>query len=166
MKFIIYLNHAVSEFHSEVGLSYLKGMHLNDSKASLGSRKDRHENIGLCVFHNLAAIFYLFCCCFSGQLGISVFRHIVSDSRTQNIPLILETPMFDATEIWKKEISTLNCLSKLADGGKVSETEMSLVEEITSLVRNRATNKGAKASKTRARKRDIKEEEEHDSGCA
>ncbi|OJA11263.1 hypothetical protein AZE42_05677 [Rhizopogon vesiculosus] len=138
----------LSEFDSAIGLSYLKGMHLNDSKAALGSRKDRHENIGL------------------GQLGISVFRHIVSDSRTQHIPLILETPMFDATAIWTKEISTLNCLSKLVEDSKVPETELSLVDEITSLVRSRATNKVAKANKTRTRKRDAKEEHEHDSECA
>ena len=119
------------------------------------------------ILHNLATIFYRsILLCFSGQLGITVFRHIVSDSRTQNIPLILETPMFDATEIWTKEISTLNCLSKLADGSKVPETEMSLVEEITSLVRNHAANKAAKASKIRARKRDVKEEEEYDSEFA
>ncbi|KAG0701688.1 xylose isomerase-like protein [Suillus ampliporus] len=142
------LNHAVSEFDSEVGLSYLKGMHLNDSKTALGSRKDRHENIGL------------------GQLGISVFRHIVSDPRTQNIPLILETPTFEATEIWTKEISILNCLSELVDDSDVPETELSLVNEITSLVQSRATSKVGKASKTRARKRDVTEEHEHESDCA
>ncbi|KAG1725718.1 xylose isomerase-like protein [Suillus paluster] len=138
---IICLNHAVSEFDSQVGLSYLKGLHLNDSKAALGSRKDRHENIGL------------------GQL--------VSDSRIQDLPLILETPTFEATEIWMKEISALNCLSKLVDDSEVSEAELSLVNDITSLVRSRATNKVGKASKskTRARKRDVVEEQEHDSDC-
>lgn len=39
----------VTKFNEQVGLSYLRGMHLNDSKADLGSKKDRHENIGLCV---------------------------------------------------------------------------------------------------------------------
>ena len=37
----------MAEFERDVGLKYLKGMHINDSKAGLGSRKDRHENIGL-----------------------------------------------------------------------------------------------------------------------
>jgi hypothetical protein len=37
----------VSKFDAEVGLQYLRGMHLNDSKTELGSKKDRHENIGL-----------------------------------------------------------------------------------------------------------------------
>jgi endonuclease IV len=36
----------VEEFDREVGLKYLKAWHINDSKAALGSHKDRHENIG------------------------------------------------------------------------------------------------------------------------
>lgn len=39
----------VATFDEQVGLSYLRGMHLNDSKTPLGSKKDRHENIGLYV---------------------------------------------------------------------------------------------------------------------
>ena len=38
---------SVAEFDREVGMSYLRGMHINDSKGALGSKKDRHENIGL-----------------------------------------------------------------------------------------------------------------------
>ena len=37
----------MAEFERDVGLSYLRGMHINDSKAPLASKKDRHENIGL-----------------------------------------------------------------------------------------------------------------------
>jgi AP endonuclease-1 len=138
----------LSTFDTEVGLLYLKGLHLNDSKAALGSKKDRHENIGL------------------GHLGISTFRHVVSDPRTQDIPLILETPTFEATDIWTKEISALNCLSNLVDDSEVPETELSLVNEITSLVRSHATKKTGKPSKTRARKRYATEEQDHDSDCA
>lgn len=138
----------LAAFDTEVGLSYLKGLHLNDSKAALGSKKDRHENIGL------------------GHLGISTFRHIVSDPRTQDIPLILETPTFEATEIWTKEISALNCLSNLVNDSEVLETELSLVNKITSLVRSHAVNKTEKVSKTRARKRDATEGQDHDSDCA
>ena len=39
----------VATFDEQVGLSYLRGMHINDSKTPLGSKKDRHENIGLYV---------------------------------------------------------------------------------------------------------------------
>jgi AP endonuclease-1 len=37
---------SVKKFDDIVGLKYLRGMHLNDSKAGLDSKKDRHENIG------------------------------------------------------------------------------------------------------------------------
>jgi AP endonuclease-1 len=37
----------IGSFDKIVGLGYLKGMHLNDSKTELGGKKDRHENIGL-----------------------------------------------------------------------------------------------------------------------
>ncbi|KAM0676039.1 hypothetical protein COBT_004264, partial [Conglomerata obtusa] len=36
----------MEEFKKIVGLRYLKGLHLNDSKENLGSRKDRHECLG------------------------------------------------------------------------------------------------------------------------
>ncbi|KAG2127335.1 xylose isomerase-like protein [Suillus cothurnatus] len=135
----------LSTFDTEVGLLYLKGLHLNDSKAALGGHFYRR---------------------FSGHLGISTFRHVVSDPRTQDIPLILETPTFEATDIWTKEISALNCLSNLVDDSEVPETELSLVNEITSLVRSHATKKTGKPSKTRARKRYATEEQDHDSDCA
>ena len=34
------------EFDKEVGFSYLRGMHLNDSKKALGTHVDRHDSIG------------------------------------------------------------------------------------------------------------------------
>ena len=37
----------MAKFEAEVGLAYLAGMHLNDSKTDFGSCKDLHENIGL-----------------------------------------------------------------------------------------------------------------------
>ncbi|KAF8343616.1 xylose isomerase-like protein [Amanita rubescens] len=74
----------ISEFDEKVGLKYLRGMHLNDSKVDVGSKRDRHENIGL------------------GFLGIRTFAHILSD---QGIPLILETQSFEKPrEVWGMEI--------------------------------------------------------------
>jgi deoxyribonuclease-4 len=64
-------------------------MHLNDSKKGLGSRVDRHENLG------------------KGALGMTVFRRIMHDPRFNDIPLILETP--DET-LWAEEIRMLNGL--------------------------------------------------------
>lgn len=43
----------VQKFDAIIGLKYLSGMHLNDSKTEFGSRKDRHENIGMYVCPDL-----------------------------------------------------------------------------------------------------------------
>ncbi len=79
------------EFDKIVGLKYLKGMHLNDSKKDLGSRVDRHESIG------------------KGLIGIDCFRFIMEDPRFNGIPLILETPQPD---IWTDEIKLLRSFEK------------------------------------------------------
>ncbi|KAJ8384138.1 hypothetical protein AAFF_G00208400 [Aldrovandia affinis] len=64
----------LDEFDQVVGLSYLRALHLNDSKGKLGCHLDRHEDIG------------------QGQIGFPAFRDIVNEPRLDNIPLILETP--------------------------------------------------------------------------
>lgn len=74
------------EFEQVVGLRYLKGMHLNDSKKELNSKVDRHETLG------------------DGTLGLEVFEFIMNDIRFDGIPLILETP--DENR-WEKEIRLL-----------------------------------------------------------
>ena len=75
-----------SDFDRLIGFKYLKGMHLNDAKAGVGSHLDRHESLG------------------KGSMGWSVFERIAQDSRFDKIPLILETVDPD---IWKDEISRL-----------------------------------------------------------
>ena len=74
------------EFERVVGLKYLKGMHLNDTKKGLGSKVDRHESIG------------------KGLLGEETFRMLMNDDRFNDMPLIIETP--DDT-IWPEEIKLL-----------------------------------------------------------
>lgn len=74
------------DFDATIGFGYLCGMHLNDDKKELGSRIDRHEEIG------------------KGTLGEEFFRRLMQDSRFDNIPLILETPN---PGIWKEEIAWL-----------------------------------------------------------
>ncbi|KAJ3608354.1 hypothetical protein NHX12_025402 [Muraenolepis orangiensis] len=64
----------LDQFDTEVGLHYLRAIHLNDSKGPLGCHLDRHEDIG------------------KGQIGMSAFRDIVNEPRLDHIPLILETP--------------------------------------------------------------------------
>ena len=79
------------DFDKIIGLNYLKGIHLNDSKKGLGSRVDRHESLG------------------KGTMGIAFFERFMNDSRFDNMPIILETP--DDT-IWKEEIEWLRSLEK------------------------------------------------------
>ena len=76
-----------AEFDSVVGFEYLRGMHLNDAMKPLGSRVDRHAPLG------------------EGCIGWDCFRYIMTDSRFDSIPLILETP--DETR-WPDEIAALN----------------------------------------------------------
>jgi deoxyribonuclease-4 len=66
-------NSVIREFDSIVGLSFLRAMHVNDSKTSLGSHRDRHESLG------------------RGRLGWNTFRTILRDSRIRHVPMILET---------------------------------------------------------------------------
>jgi probable endonuclease 4 len=73
-------------FDKIIGCKYLSGMHLNDSKFDLGCKKDRHESLG------------------KGFLGLESFKCIMQDSKTNNIPLILETT---DESIWNNEIELL-----------------------------------------------------------
>ncbi len=59
------------------GLARLEAIHLNDSKHPLGSRKDRHENIG------------------EGMIGEAFFARVLADERLSHLPMVLETPMGD-----------------------------------------------------------------------
>jgi deoxyribonuclease-4 len=81
----------MEKFEKIIGFKYLKGMHLNDSKAKFASRVDRHHSLG------------------KGEIGIELFKLIMQDKRINNIPLILET--ID-TSIWKDEIEVLYSFCK------------------------------------------------------
>lgn len=80
-----------NDFNNIIGFNFLKGMHLNDSKKELASRVDRHETLR------------------NGLLGESPFIRILTDTRFENIPLILETP---DENLWKNEIDWLKNIAK------------------------------------------------------
>jgi deoxyribonuclease-4 len=67
------LDSVLDELDQEIGLDRLRAVHVNDSKAPLGSNSDRHENIG------------------EGLLGekLGVF---VGHPRLQGLPAVLEVP--------------------------------------------------------------------------
>ena len=80
-----------NSFGQEVGFSFLRGIHLNDSKKEVGSRVDRHDSIG------------------QGYIGNAFFERLMKDTRFDNLPIILETP--DET-LWAKEIAWLREVSQ------------------------------------------------------
>jgi deoxyribonuclease-4 len=65
---------AMGRFDELLGLEKLYCFHLNDSKADLGSERDRHEHIG------------------KGFVGLEVFRMLLNDPRFAERPMLLETP--------------------------------------------------------------------------
>ena len=77
------------EFDETIGAQYLRGIHLNDDKRTLGSRIDRHASLR------------------AGTLGEDFFRRFMNDSRFDDIPIILETP---DDSLWAEEISWLYSL--------------------------------------------------------
>lgn len=84
----------MQDFAQVVGFKYLKGMHLNDSKAKLGQKLDRHHSLG------------------EGEIGWEAFKKIMQDPRIDEIPLTLETINPD---IWAEEIEILKQFAKAAD---------------------------------------------------
>lgn len=65
----------MKEFDDVIGLDFLRALHLNDSKAPRGSRRDLHANIG------------------TGFLGLRAFHNVMNEERFQGLPMILETPI-------------------------------------------------------------------------
>lgn len=68
------LDGVLTEFDRIVGLNRLRAIHLNDSKNPLGSRKDRHERLGL------------------GSIGLPALSRIVNHPALRHLPFFLETP--------------------------------------------------------------------------
>ncbi len=64
-------------FEKTIGMKMLAALHLNDSKTPLGSRLDRHEEIG------------------KGCIGLPAFSFIMNDKRLSQLPMVLETPKGD-----------------------------------------------------------------------
>ena len=73
-------------FDKEIGLSYIKCIHINDSKNPISSHKDRHENFGL------------------GNLGFDNLINIIYNKRLKDIPKILETPYVTKDDNSKEKI--------------------------------------------------------------
>lgn len=77
----------IDEFDRVVGWEHLYAFHVNDSQHGLGSRKDRHANLG------------------KGEIGIQCFEVMMTHPKLQSIPKYLETP--NGELMWKDEIAML-----------------------------------------------------------
>jgi deoxyribonuclease-4 len=65
----------VRQIEALMGMAHVRLIHANDSKAALGSRVDRHANIG------------------EGHIGEAGFRNILQHAKLRTKPFILETPV-------------------------------------------------------------------------
>ncbi len=68
------LDLALAEFRKTIGLKNLRLLHLNDAKAPLGSRVDRHWHIG------------------EGYIGAEGMKRIVTHPFLMELPAVMETP--------------------------------------------------------------------------
>jgi deoxyribonuclease-4 len=84
---------AIQECSKRIGPDAVWAFHLNDSRAALRSRLDRHEHIG------------------RGQLGRDAFRSLLTDQRWVRTPMVLETPKEPDPEA---DIRNLRVLRRLA----------------------------------------------------
>lgn len=91
----------MDKFGSIVGVSYLKALHLNDSKAPFSSHRDLHANIG------------------TGFLGLRAFHNVMNYLPFQGLPMVLETPIdrkgsdgktIEDKGVWATEIKLLEGL--------------------------------------------------------
>lgn len=64
----------MKEFNNIIGIEKIKGVHLNDSKCDLNSRKDRHEFVT------------------KGLIGSKAFEFVMQSQWFDNVPIIMETP--------------------------------------------------------------------------
>lgn len=85
------------EVDRTVGLDRLAVVHANDSAVPVGSRRDRHANIG------------------EGHIGLPGFRHLLEEPRLRVVPWIMETPDLGERETGKR-VGSLERLLALANG--------------------------------------------------
>ncbi len=86
----------MEEFDRTIGLDRLRLFHVNDSRHSRGSRKDRHADIG------------------EGELGDPAFSALMADRSLDRVPRVIETPKGD--DATARDRANLGRLRSLAGG--------------------------------------------------
>jgi len=84
------------ELEREIGSARLGAVHANDSKAPLGSNRDRHENIG------------------DGFIGAEAFRRLLAEPRLTGAPWLLEVPGLEGKGPDRVNVERLRQLAGLA----------------------------------------------------
>jgi deoxyribonuclease-4 len=85
------LNSTIRDADRILQMKNVKLIHANDSKTPLGSRTDRHENIG------------------EGHIGADAFRRMLAHPKLTKIPFILETPVDEEGDA-RRNLETLKKL--------------------------------------------------------
>lgn len=75
------------------GLERIKIIHLNDSLAPLGSRRDRHAHLG------------------QGTIGLEGFRHLFSHPWLRPVAAIMETPKRQQADEWRNLLTARSLVS-------------------------------------------------------
>lgn len=86
------LEGVLEQFDRIIGLSKLRAIHINDSKNTLGSHKDRHACIG------------------EGNIGLAALSAVTNHPQLKHLPFYLETP--NELPGYAKEIALLRSLYK------------------------------------------------------
>lgn len=86
------------EFDRLIGLERVHAWHVNDSKAEMGRRLDRHAHIG------------------QGTIGLEAFRTLVNHSRMAKVPKILETPKGADLREDRMNLAVLRSLHRTGQG--------------------------------------------------
>lgn len=68
------INDYISEFDKLIGIKHIKLIHLNDSKKDIGSKVDRHQELG------------------KGFIKLDGLKYFYKFAKMMNIPVVLETP--------------------------------------------------------------------------
>ncbi|TGJ88031.1 hypothetical protein E0Z10_g763 [Xylaria hypoxylon] len=151
------------KFNEVVGTSYLRALHINDSKAPFASHRDLHANIG------------------TGFLGLRAFHNVMNYDSLTGLPMVLETPTdrpgpngktIEDKQVWADEIKLLESLIDMdATSPEFTALEEKLQAQGASertKIQDQVDRKGAKdAKKTSAKprgKKKKKAEEDSDDG--
>lgn len=162
----------MDDFASTVGMSYLRALHLNDSKTPLSSHRDLHANIG------------------TGFLGLRAFHNVVNYEPFQHLPMVLETPTekkdengkaFEDKRVWATEIKLLEGLIGADPESKEFKDDEQRLQDIGAEERKKFQvqvdkkqqktldamfKKASPKRKKKTKKEEDEDEEESEGGCS